>query len=252
MSKDMVTEAVVHAGSLLLDSAPLSSALKMAARYGPRMLKGAYGRRAERRFARWLTDVATDLRWNPEQLAETILASVDAPWAHDVLVEGFRHLMDALDESVVPSVAALSAEYLEAKKPPDRWFRRVGNLLVEMDGEDVTGLATLLAFTNQGRQDPAEYPEAYILLSGDDLNAMFGQRRNVGYHSNRFPGDQRLFSLISKAGLGSAGGNGDGAEGVGPTWLTILTADAQRLARYVVGGPRSRCSRSVPGATGTE
>jgi hypothetical protein len=72
-------------------------------------------------------------RGDPEALAAEVQCDMDQPWAHEGIVAGFQLMMASVDEAARPCIAALVADYLKNQTAPDRFYRRAGKLLSDLD-----------------------------------------------------------------------------------------------------------------------
>jgi hypothetical protein len=71
----------------------------------------------------------------------------------DVLLEGFRELVDSHDRAVWPALAVMTSEYYSSGRPVDSFFRRVAELLKAITRDD------LLAFRNVFNLAITHFPE---------------------------------------------------------------------------------------------
>ena len=100
----------------------------------------------ERKVGRWLSDVSAAMEFGtPERLAETIHERCEEPWAYEGVVQGIRLALEAVDPAVIPSLAALSADYFASERAPDRFYRRCSRLLIDCGEGELGSLAGVLA-----------------------------------------------------------------------------------------------------------
>jgi hypothetical protein len=112
---------------------------------GGELFKRVLSRSADKKLWRWLSDVAAAQEFgSPEGVAEMIDEHVDEPWAYEGVVQGIRLVLEAVDPAVMPSLAALSADYFAEQKPPDRFYKRCARLLSDCDGNDLAVLGEVL------------------------------------------------------------------------------------------------------------
>ena len=73
-----------------------------------------------------------------------------------VLSQSTKYLLESIDDSVLPPLAMLTAEYLATDKNPDRFFRGMCRSLSDMDFTDLQGLRTLLSSIFTGSKELGE------------------------------------------------------------------------------------------------
>lgn len=99
----------------------------------------------ERRLRQWLEQMAVAMeKDSADAVQEQIEANLNKAWMRDGLLESFRTLMDAIDESSIPPLARLAAQYIGKGQAPDVHFRSAGRLLAELDSSDLHTLQDLL------------------------------------------------------------------------------------------------------------
>jgi hypothetical protein len=99
----------------------------------------------ERRYQRWLQDIAATQEFGSEaELAAELLENVDEPWVHEGVLQSLRAMLDIVDEAAIPSLTALAADYLYCKTAPDSFYKRCARVLADSHSRDLVVLARLL------------------------------------------------------------------------------------------------------------
>lgn len=140
---EKATEAAIEVGvtagaALLIGTvAPAPVALiggRWVAKYVAEHLR-RFRERREARVNAYVTDLAG--RLGGEAAATERLESPDAD---DVVMESIRSLLNAIDDAVVPMLAALSKEYIDQGRSADRFLRGASKMFADCEKDDLDAL----------------------------------------------------------------------------------------------------------------
>lgn len=98
----------------------------------------------KRRVDRWWKAVCERLGEDPEAVRNEAEARADDPETAKVIAQSARELLNALDDAVVPALAALTAEYIKERKPADSFFRGFSRVLSEISANQLDILKTFV------------------------------------------------------------------------------------------------------------
>jgi hypothetical protein len=131
------TDPVTAVASALLSFIP--SALSFA-------VPQVFERKKARALAWW--DEVVFANASDEGAAAEIKARLDNdPNAQDAIMAGLRDAMDATAIEVLPALALLTREYARAGRKPDRFFRGLSRMLVDLVAEEYEPLCLLMQHT---------------------------------------------------------------------------------------------------------
>jgi hypothetical protein len=158
-AKKVMLDVGVAAGTALVKTAASASPeATVVLAVLPKLVTAAIGPFLERRRRQswdWWVSIATELGDDPDRIREEIEDRMlrDEHTAETVIAS-FHRMLDVVDDAVIPTLGALTAEYLA---PPgrrrDRFFRNFGSLLAELDA-NVLGAIRHLWRTVQGVGGP--------------------------------------------------------------------------------------------------
>lgn len=169
------------------------------------LYNGAIGWK-QREAAKWWMTMLTAERADDasaEEIAQEILDHQDKPHVRDTILRSVRGLLDALEPSVIPSLALLSREYIREKKKPDVFFRGTVGLLSNIASEDE--LADLKRIISELAAMPpsAVYGVVHVALSlevKDEVMGRLGTDSLAGNpklpYSAAVPGGAQLPALL--------------------------------------------------------
>ena len=134
MSKDKLAKKaeveIVTAAAGMVPVPFLNSLLKGAIA----LFNEANATRAEREVDKFCKHAARLMDIDdPAYLIAELETELENEWLQDLLIDGFRQMMQCLDETAKPCVVALFVDYRELQSNPDVFFRRVGNMFIECD-----------------------------------------------------------------------------------------------------------------------
>ncbi|HTA93123.1 MAG TPA: hypothetical protein VK745_26275 [Polyangiaceae bacterium] len=117
---------------------------------------------------------------------------------HDTVLRSFRQMMEAVDESVVPTLGYMAGQYARANKRPDAIFRGLGRLLCDLEEGELEQLKSMLRLAATAFR---EQPEIGLILDRKG-QLVASAREEVFYERKVIPDAQRLFMLMKRDGLG--------------------------------------------------
>lgn len=95
-----------------------------------------------------------------DALLTTAVEGVRDP--HEVVYETFRHFAFTRAEAAWPYIATMTAEYLAAKRPVDKFFRRMGWLLERCEAEDIEVLRAAARATAEELSKPRDFTHRLV------------------------------------------------------------------------------------------
>lgn len=106
-------------------------------------------KRREEQFWKYLRDRADEFstKETAQQFADRISDLKYREQLHGILFSNWRTLMEAIDESIIPYIAAMTLEYLNSGRPVDRFFKSFSRMLSEMTFADLTAFKSLVLFS---------------------------------------------------------------------------------------------------------
>ena len=104
-------------------------------------IRAAAATRAQRRAERFEAELSSWLEREDPNAIRLLVEGNER--IAEVVFQNYRRAMDALDPSVIPTLAALTFSYRE--RSPDYFFKAVGLVLQELAGEDFRSLRQLLS-----------------------------------------------------------------------------------------------------------
>ncbi len=127
--------------------------------------------RSRRRADSWWKELIRQLVAGGAGAADDVERQVaakllDDETIQDVVAEGVRGAVDALDPSVLPALARVTAVYCAQGKRPDPFLREVVRLLRELSAEDLGSLRSL-AVQVSAPDLPAHFKLHAMLVQGD-------------------------------------------------------------------------------------
>lgn len=203
----LVSGTTAIAGGLV--GGPLGAALGGLSAIAP-VLMDTYRHRMQNRAQKlWEKIVANSASKSEEEIANEINLHADEPYIYETIVQSVQKLLEAADDSVVPSLGVLAAEYLREEKRPDSFFRGLSQLLCDLSNEEFTDFQELIAVFYSAPV-VSEAIEAHIslkLYEGPGNNTLYlGIRKDTGITPSGFQSDflwyepiahmQRLFHLL--------------------------------------------------------
>lgn len=211
-------------------------------------------RAVSRRFELWMQNVASALEFgSPDDVAKLIDEHDDQQAMRDELLQAFRDLVGALDEAVVPCVAALSAEHMKENRRPDSFRRRLGALLCELTGEDLRALHNVLSCALAETKRGGDW--IYLTMYTDEApeqvagrgNSM-PPRPNASYRATdgykfvlpRRGGEEHLFALLKRCEFGTDYAFVSSGITAGPTMVVLHRPTIERVVRYLEPGAVGR------------
>lgn len=188
---------------------------------------GTQQRRLKKFFSRFTKDESTfdivEARLHAELLTDPHLSQT--AWA------AVRAILDVLDDSVVPTLGALAAEYREQKKPADSFFRGVTGILTGLAAAEFAALKVLVAaFARFEKDDDPLHVHANADTGKLEIARSKGWD-DVGMVS---PHNETLFRLLKAHALADEAGSGMFGQQSGPEFLCIRRDTVLRLMRILV------------------
>jgi hypothetical protein len=111
----------------------------------PSALAKSQIRAVQKRVDRFREELAIAMEFSdPEEVEDFIDKNLDDEHVRAALLEGFRALMGALDEAVIPSIAKLTAIPIAEKRLPGTTERQVGELLSNVGRAEFALLGQIL------------------------------------------------------------------------------------------------------------
>jgi hypothetical protein len=98
----------------------------------------------------------------------------------ELLLEGFRDLVDSHDRAVWPGLAALTVEYYASRQPIDAFFRQAADLLKATTFEDVGALNSILHLAQ------TYFPRGLLPLEIDGKNGTLRAFREIRDESKHY------------------------------------------------------------------
>ena len=91
----------------------------------------AQSRRVQKKVERWWALVSDYLEiGSVEAAAAEIQRNIEAPWAHEAVIEATRRILEDIDEAALPYLARLTAEAIKGRRVPYDRDRSAAALLV--------------------------------------------------------------------------------------------------------------------------
>jgi hypothetical protein len=149
------------------------------------------------------------------------------PAARNALFESLRNLSNALDDSVVPALADLTAEYLREHKPADAFFRGVQRVLSDLTAGEFESLRDLMVAV---AAIPVSKRTITLSQHGDPKLVHYStshRREPIGSFG---PHTQRIFHLLKVNGLGADFQGGSFGAQPGPKSIALALETIRRLS----------------------
>jgi hypothetical protein len=133
------------------------------------------------------------------------------PNAQDAIMTGLRDAMDATAIEVLPAIALLTREYARAGRKPDRFFRGLSRILVDLVAEEYEPLRLLMQHTATAPHSD-ERSQVHLQLMPADQRpptmettevACFSQIAGFAWLPVQIPHAARLFEQLKVNGLAS-------------------------------------------------
>lgn len=165
-------------------------------------------------------------------------AHADDPAFHEVVVQAFRALVDAVAPDVIPALGLLTREYARQGKRPDYFFRAVARTLSDLESEEFRDLKTLLSLIMRGPRRGRIEMILSMLPDGSPVQVMFMDRTPLPVEIKwvpsgvSLPHGDRLFHLLKMHGVGE---DNHGIHGLsfGKGVLAADFATMERLAAII-------------------
>jgi len=165
-------------------------------------------------------------------------AGTDNVTAQDAVLETLRRVQDALDPDVLFALGRLLWPYADGKRKPNRFFRSMGNMLTDIDSDELMLLRDLLrAVVRQG--------DSFVRLQSDVTESHDPVRRGIGLVGTGtviLEGvfGNSLFPLLKRHGFANGvGGFGMDAETSAELHLFTVEAILEVIDVEFVPTPRS-------------
>jgi hypothetical protein len=231
-AQDAIARGATHEAALLAAGAPfLATAVEHAVGY--------IAQRFERRGARWFAEYVKAYRRMSRCEADRELREhVERESCKEAIFEAFKYLRDALDDSVVESIARLTAEYSRSDRKPDGFFRGLSRVLADLSGDEFLSVRMLFREglrnvpTGSPTPEEVEFGERpgdgqLILRTGPDGDAQIPLGASITEA-------KRFFSLLKVNGLAA-----DGLQriGVGPSYGMVTRQSTLRRILQIIDDP---------------
>jgi hypothetical protein len=220
----------VTAGALAL-ATPGAGLLAALAAISPDVVAHLYEKilrpRVDKFFSRFARDEVPfediEARLHAELLTDPHLAQT--VWS------AVRAVLEVLDDSVVPTLGALAAEYREQKKPADSFFRGVAGILAGLSADEFVALKELVAACDRFEKDG----DPRIVHANPDTGKLMIPDGNSGWDEvgQVSPHTEALFRLLKAQGLAAEAAAGSFGEQSGPDYLCIRRDTVLRLMRIL-------------------
>ena len=158
-----------------------------------------------RKFRIWMEDVAAALEFGDSQsLIDVIEEKIDEDWARESVAQAGLAIVNTFDDAVLPTLAALSADYIKSKRTPDLFHRRVCRFLAESSEVNLVHAKHVLTGLQPAVSDEAVFVSVEVFAG----KGRFSWHRDPStHHMTEFfpeaPGLKGTVRLLSDHGFGS-------------------------------------------------
>jgi hypothetical protein len=177
-----------------------------------------------------------------EGAAAEIKARLDNdPHTQDVIMAGFRDAMEATTVEVLPAIAMLTREYGRTGRAPDRFFRGLSRVLVNLVAEEYEPLRLL---TQRIARAPHSDERGIVHLEIKPQNttpptmetmevACYSQTAGFTWFAETFPYASRLFEELKANGLATELRGGTWDAPAAPFSMAMSRETAARIAKIL-------------------
>jgi hypothetical protein len=242
-AKDTIERAGAAALAASMSAADPREALVRAAIAGSAVTvlstaKAWWNELIDARQEQWWQHVAKNVP--PDDLSDIVEHQIHQdPRKKSAILESLRALSQALDDAVIPALAALTAEYLREGKSPDAFFRGTARLLTDISAEELNSLRSFVRALIEAEYKGPSFEVHYLPTGYDGKDIVRLKLPNPDEKGQpmyevlkaTMPYGLRLFSLLKTQHLGRDNLSGFYDVASGPQVLWI-----ERDVVYRLGG----------------
>jgi hypothetical protein len=234
------TSKLVHAGVSIAAGAATggpAGAIVAAGQEVATALWDAFKGRGQRRTAIWFaTIVEQSDAMSTEEITKLINERAADPALQGVVLDHVRHLLDAVDDCVVPALGTLAAQYLCKGRPVDDYFRGLSRVLCDLSFREFRGLQSLAnGLANLGWSTPIR---VYLAPRQEDMSVIVRPASGPGSDDEppvvqRVVSARRLIYLLKIQGLAEDDDAWLPPNNTGTSMMVIEAPIAERIAQVV-------------------
>jgi hypothetical protein len=151
ITQALLMTSAAYAKSIAMGEAPEQALASVLAAFIPRAVLLAipgFGARKSRESATWWTRVCAEIGDDPDKVREEVeTRMLTDGLVSDTVVAAYNSLLAAIDPAVIPTLSALTAEYLVPPgKQRDLFFVQFSGLLTELGAEHMRALHETVAY----------------------------------------------------------------------------------------------------------